>query len=91
VLKTLGLTRSGVVAVFAVEYGLIGLVAGLIGTAGACALAWAVLSQVMEVSWSWRPGLLATAPLLCALLAIVAGLAVSWGSLRRRPVEALRG
>ena len=90
VLKTLGMTRFGVVAVFAVEYGLIGLVAGVIGTLGSCALAWAVLTQVMEVSWSWRPSYLVASPLLCALLSIVAGLAVSWGALRRRPVEALR-
>ena len=90
VLKTLGMTRFGVVTVFAVEYGLIGMVAGLIGTVGSCALAWAVLTQVMEVSWSWRPGFLIAAPLLCVLLSITAGLAVSWGSLRRRPVEALR-
>ena len=91
VLKTLGLTRAGVVAVFAVEYGLIGLVAGVIGTIGSCGLAWAVLTQVMEVSWSWRPAYLVAAPLLCTALSVVAGLAVSWGSLQRRPVEALRG
>jgi putative ABC transport system permease protein len=91
VLKTLGMTRRGVVGVFAVEYGLIGLVAGVIGTAGSCALAWAVLTRVMEVSWVWRPGYLIAGPLLCVLLSVVAGLAVSWRSLERRPVEALRG
>ena len=39
-LKTLGMTRRGVAATFAVEYALIGLVAGAIGAAGGVALAW---------------------------------------------------
>ena len=34
-LKTLGMTRGGVVAVYAAEYALVGLVAGAIGSAGA--------------------------------------------------------
>lgn len=90
VLKTLGLTRLGVIGLFSVEYGLIGLVAGCIGSLGAYALSWAVLTQVMEVSWSWRPEYLIVTPILCVLLSIAAGLMVSWSALQNRPVEALR-
>ncbi|HEX6850913.1 MAG TPA: FtsX-like permease family protein [Candidatus Polarisedimenticolaceae bacterium] len=89
-LKTLGMTRRDVVAVFAVEYALVGLVAGIIGAAGAGGLAWGVLERGMEM----RAGLSA-APFLVAVaaaaaLAVLAGIAASAGALRRRPVEVLR-
>ncbi len=41
--KTLGMTRAQVVSVFAVEYALVGLVAGVLGTVGAVVMAWAVV------------------------------------------------
>jgi len=91
VLKTIGVTRLGVVAIFSIEYALIGLVAGLIGSIGSCVLAWAALTQAMEVGWRWQqPLYLAAGPAICATLSVVAGLAVSWRALERRPVEALR-
>lgn len=90
VLKTLGVTRLGVVAIFSIEYALIGLVAGLIGSIGSSVLAWAVLTRAMEVGWSWQPVYLAAGPAACAVLSVVAGILVSWRALERRPVEALR-
>jgi len=90
VLKTLGVTRAGVVAIFSIEYALIGLAAGLIGTFGSCLLSWAVLTQAMEVTWRWQADVLVAGPMVCMALSVVAGVSVSWGALRRRPVEALR-
>ena len=89
-LKTLGLTRAGVVRVFALEYALLGLLAGVLGAVSGAVLAWAVLTRGMEVHWR-----LETAPIVAAiagtvLLAVLAGVAASWGALRRRPIEALR-
>jgi putative ABC transport system permease protein len=89
-LKTLGVTRLGVVAMFSVEYGLIGLTAGIIGAGGSALLAWAVLTRAMEVTWVWRPVTLMAGALACTLLAVFAGITVSWGALSRRPIEALR-
>jgi putative ABC transport system permease protein len=89
-LKTLGATRRGVVAIFAVEFALIGFVAGLVGTAGGAVLAWVVLTRGMEIAWTWRPLVLAGAPLATVALSVVAGIAASAGALRRRPIEVLR-
>ena len=89
-LKTLGATRRGVVAIFAVEFALIGLVAGVIGTAGGAVLAWGVLTRMMEINWTWRPLVLAGAPFATIALSVLAGIAASWGALRRRPIEVLR-
>ena len=47
-LKTLGRTRLEVAAMMAMEYALIGAVAGLIGTAGGALLSWFVLTRSME-------------------------------------------
>ena len=89
--KTLGMTRKQVVATFAVEYALIGTVAGFIGTVGGTVLALTVLRQGMEIDWT--PGPL---PLLLTLvgtvaLSIGAGLVASAPALQRKPIEVLRG
>lgn len=89
-LKTLGMTRSGVVACFAVECALIGLVAGSLGAVGASVLAWAVLTYGMEVSWGLLPARLAAGVAAAVALTVAAGLAASRGALVRRPVEVLR-
>jgi putative ABC transport system permease protein len=89
-LKTLGTTRAGVVAVYAVEYALIGLVAGAIGCGGAAVLARTVLVRGMEVPWVFEP-----LPLLAALgaavaLTVIAGLAASARALQSRPMGVMR-
>ena len=90
-LKVLGVTRAGAAAALGVEYALVGLVAGLVGTLGATLLSGAVLKAAFEVSFRPDPALLAGTPLAVALLAAAAGLAVSVRALRVRPLEVLRG
>ena len=89
-LKTLGATRRGVVTIFAVEFALIGFVSGIVGTVGGAVLAWVVLTRGMEIAWTWRPLVLAGAPLATVALSVLAGIAASAGALRRRPIEVLR-
>ncbi|HYH44069.1 MAG TPA: FtsX-like permease family protein, partial [Thermoanaerobaculia bacterium] len=90
-LKTLGVTRRGVITTFAVEYALIGLVAGVIGAAAGAVLAWAVITRGFEMDWQFQPLPLATAVAGSILLTVVAGLAASARALERRPIEVLRG
>jgi putative ABC transport system permease protein len=90
-LKTLGMTRRGVAAAFAVEYALVGAVAGAIGAAGAGVAAWAVLTRGMEIGWRFEPAPYLAAVAGSALVAVGAGIAASGRALRRRPVEVLRG
>jgi len=89
-LKTLGMTRGGIVSVYAVEYALIGLVAGTIGAAGGSLLGWAVLTQWMQIDGGISALVAVAAVVGTSLLAVVAGLAASAGALSRRPVEVLR-
>ncbi|MFL6258705.1 MAG: ABC transporter permease [Thermoanaerobaculia bacterium] len=89
-LKTLGMTRRGVAATFAVEYALVGLVAGTIGAVGGTALAWGVVTRGFEIPWTFAPLNLAVALAGTILLAVIAGLAASLRALERRPIEVLR-
>ena len=89
--KTMGMTRRQVIATFAVEYALVGTVAGFIGTVGGTVLAISVLRQGMEIDWT--PGAL---PLIATLvgtvaLSVGAGLVASLPALQRKPIEVLRG
>ncbi|HEX9668852.1 MAG TPA: FtsX-like permease family protein [Thermoanaerobaculia bacterium] len=89
-LKTLGMTRRGVAAAYAVEYALIGLVAGVIGAGGGALLAWRVLTEGFEMSWRFQPGAVVAAVAWTAVLTVLAGLGASWRALERRPIEVLR-
>ena len=77
-------------AVFAVEYALVGLVAGVIGTVGGVVLAWLVTRFGFEIAWAWSPGVYATAVLTTVVLSVVAGLAASVRALAVRPLAVLR-
>jgi putative ABC transport system permease protein len=89
-LKTVGMTRKDVAAVFAIEYALTGLVAAVVGVAAGGLLAWAVISQWMELPWDLRAGEVAVAVGVTVVLAVVAGLAASAKALAAKPVEVLR-
>ena len=88
--KTLGMTRAQVASVFAVEYVLIGLVAGLLGTAGGMALAFVVVRFGFEISWAWNPATYVSAATATVVLSVVAGLAASIRALAVRPLTVLR-
>jgi len=89
-LKTVGMTRRDVTAVYAIEYALTGTVAAAVGIGAGGMLAWSVITRLMELPWS--PSLWETtaALLLTVALAIGAGLVASTRALRTRPIEVLR-
>ena len=89
--KTLGVTRRGVALLFAVEFLIIGLVAGTLGGLAAQALAWGFLEHVAEISADlpWMSPVFAA--IAASLLALLAGLGASLRALAVRPLETLRG
>ncbi len=88
--KTLGMTRAQVVAVFALEYALVGLVAGVLGAVGAVVMAWAVVRFGFQIAWAWQPVALVSAIVATVVLSVVAGLAASTRALAVRPLAVLR-
>ena len=88
--KTLGMTRAQVISVFAVEYALIGLVAGVLGTVGAGVMAWVVIRFGFQIPWAWNPGTLVAGLAATVILSVTAGLAASARALAVRPLSVLR-
>jgi putative ABC transport system permease protein len=91
ILKALGATRGLVARVFAVEYALLGALAGLGGTALAGALAWAVLHFVLDIPWTWQPATLAAGIVVSTALAVLVGFLATFRLLGERPLRVLRG
>lgn len=89
-LKTLGVTRGGVLRLFLTEYGLCGALAGLVGGGGALLLAWTWLEHIaeIEVSLPWLAMPIAMGA--TAVLTAVCGLAANFRAFRARPREVLR-
>ena len=89
--KSLGLTRAGVSRLFAVEFGLVGLVSGLIGSVGAVLLAQVFLTRVAEVEARLAFGAVPLATLATVVLSVAAGLLASRRPRSVPPIETLRG
>ncbi len=90
-LKTLGVTRGGVTALLAVEYGLAGAVAGFVGAGGALLLSWGFLTYVTEIDVDVPLVVLPLTALACAVATAASGLAAGARTLAVRPIESLRG
>lgn len=90
VLKTLGATSGHLAAMLAVEYGLIGAAAGLVGSFGALGLSWAVARFVFELPWNPAFGTLAMAVAAASGLVAAVGVLASLDVLRRKPLSTLR-
>ncbi len=90
VLKTLGAKRRMLLTIMLVEYGLLGLVAGLVGAAAANGLSYAVARYVFEVSWAFAPALNAAGVAATVLLVCAVGALSSLDVLTRKPLGILR-
>jgi len=89
-LKTLGVTRARVAAMFAWEYALRGAVAGLLGALGAYALAYGFTTQVLELSRAPSVALCVAAVVCATVLSVMGGLLASLRALLVRPLFVLR-
>jgi putative ABC transport system permease protein len=90
ILRTLGASTRLLAAMLALEYSALGLLAGLIGAAGALGLTWAVCRYVFEIDWRPAPALLTAGALLTTVLVAVIGVAASADVLRKKPLGTLR-
>lgn len=90
-LKTLGVTRPGVVRLFAIEHALLGAVAGTVGGVAGMALASGFLSEVAELVVDMPWVAVPVAAVLAGVLSAVCGIAACRGALRQPPLLSLRG
>jgi putative ABC transport system permease protein len=90
ILKTLGAKRKVLLMMLFIEYGLLGLVAGLVGALASTALSYSVARFILEIPWTLLPVQAITGIALTVVLVTVVGLSSSFGVLRRKPLTTLR-
>ncbi len=90
VLKTLGAERRVLLTIMLTEYGLLGLVAGLVGAAAANGLSYAVSRYVLEIDWAFAPLLNLAGVATTILLVAAVGALSSLDVLTKKPLSILR-
>lgn len=90
-LKVLGATRGVVLKTFLVEYGILGAASALVGAAVGSVAAYAIVTQVMDLTWRFAPFTVAGIGALAVGLALVVGGLGLWRLLTRPPAPVLRG
>ena len=90
ILKTLGATSRTIVLMLLFEYGTLGILAGLIGSAGAVALTWGLTRFLLEISWNPAPLVNVGGLVITAFVVAVVGVAASLDVLRKKPLGTLR-
>ncbi len=90
ILRTLGASTRMLASMVALEYSALGLIAGLIGAAGALVLSWAVARYLLDIVWRPAPLLLAGGVVATVVLVGTVGVVASSDVLRRKPLGALR-
>ena len=89
--RTLGAGTRLLMSMVAIEYGLLGLLAGVLGAGGALAMSWALARGLFDIVWRPAPGMLVAGVLLTAVAVGAVGLAASAEILVRKPLATLRG
>ena len=90
VFKTLGANTRTIARMLLFEYGVLGSLAGLIGSLGAIVLTWGVSRYALEIPWRVFAGEHIAGVLLTALLVAVIGVVSSLDVLRNKPLATLR-
>ena len=91
ILKAIGGTRQIIVKSFAVEFALVGGLAGLIGVGLASALSWVILHFFLDIAWTVQPVVLGWGLLATVGLAVVVGFLSTFKILGEPPLAVLRG
>ncbi len=91
ILKVLGASRGQVLTAYALEYGSVGIIAGIAGAALGFAAAWPVVVLVFESPLAFDPGGVFALVGGAAALTGVGGLIAAAAALSQRPAPVLRG
>jgi putative ABC transport system permease protein len=89
-LKTLGASSRTIMALLAIEYAGLGLIAGLVGAVGAIGLSYALARFVLDVPWQAAPLTTAAGVGLTGAVVALVGVVANLDVLRRKPLTVLR-
>jgi len=90
ILKTLGAGRRVLATILVAEYGLLGLMAGIIGAGFAVLLSWAVSRYLLDIEWNLSAQVPLLGVIITAMLVTAIGVLASFDVLFRKPLATLR-
>ncbi|WMS41612.1 FtsX-like permease family protein [Acuticoccus sp. MNP-M23] len=90
ILKTLGARRRTLVAAFALEYAILGLVAALFGILAGTAAARFIAVDLMELTFVFMPLTAISATVVAVVVTVGLGLVGTWRALGEAPAKVLR-
>jgi putative ABC transport system permease protein len=90
VLKTLGAKRKTLLTILLAEYGLIGLVAGIIGSVAAEGLSYVTSRYIFEIPWGLTPSMNLAGIMATIILVTAVGALSTFDVLSRKPLATLR-
>jgi putative ABC transport system permease protein len=90
VLRTLGATRARLIGAFVIEFLGVGLATAVFGVIAGALAAWFVLTNVMEIGFSFLAGPAIGAASLALVLVLGFGLAGTWRVLGEKPAPVFR-
>ena len=90
ILKTLGASSRLIATMLLLEYGVLGAIAGTVGSLGAIALSWAVARYALDLTWEPAPSITVTGVVATAILVAAIGVLASLDVLRHKPLATLR-
>jgi putative ABC transport system permease protein len=91
ILRTLGARTKVLVQVALIGYGVLGFLAGVIGSAGSIGVTWAMTTYGrIHVPWHFQPAINAIGIVVTTVLVAVVGVLASWDVIVSKPVAILR-
>ncbi len=90
ILKTLGAKRPVLATILFAEYGILGILAGIIGAGFAALLSFAVSKYILNIEWEFDLVLFLTGIFITAVLVMIVGALASFDVLFRKPLNTLR-
>jgi len=90
VFKVLGATRRQILGAFLLEYGLLGLFTGIVGALVGTLISWAVIDQIMAMTWVFLPVQAVATVLIAMAFTTLAGFFGTWRALGERAGGHLR-
>ncbi len=90
ILKTLGAKRPVLTTILFAEYGILGILAGIIGASFAALLSYAVSRYILNINWEFDFLLLFLGVFITAVLVMIVGALASFDVLFRKPLNTLR-
>jgi putative ABC transport system permease protein len=90
ILKTLGARKKLIVLITFVEYGVLGVLSGAIGSAAATALSWAISEYGLKIVWKFNPAINLVGMVLTIIVVVMVGVLSSWDVMLRKPLGILR-